>query len=127
MLGWLTVEYQDCITNASCDVERNRILLMKAWRPGLRNITIPRHCPNQVCNICVGHFSFQRQGFAKRAHHVADLETMMSCQERHWSPAARAVDMAQGVVTGSQPQVNKLSELSETEVEAWRTSRTMVQ
>jgi len=41
--------------------------------------------------------------------------------------AARAVDMAQGVVTGSAPQVNRLRELSETEVETWRVSRTMVQ
>jgi hypothetical protein len=40
--------------------------------------------------------------------------------------AARAVDMALGVVTGSAPQVNKLRELSETEVETWRTNRTMV-
>jgi hypothetical protein len=41
--------------------------------------------------------------------------------------AARAVDMAQGVVTGNAPQVNKLRELSEAEVETWRKSRTMVQ
>lgn len=40
---------------------------------------------------------------------------------------ARAMDMAQGVVTGSAPQVNKLRELSGVEVETWRTSRMMVQ
>ena len=41
--------------------------------------------------------------------------------------AARAVDMAQGVLTRSAPQLNKLRELSEVEVETWRMSRTMVQ
>jgi general stress protein 26 len=41
--------------------------------------------------------------------------------------AARAVDMAQGVVTGNVPAVNKLRELSEGEIETWRASRTMVQ
>lgn len=40
---------------------------------------------------------------------------------------ARALDIAQGVVTGSAPAVNKLRELSEQEVETWRSSNRMVQ
>lgn len=40
---------------------------------------------------------------------------------------ARGVDLAQGIVTGSAPKVNKLRELSEKEVETWRSSNRMVQ
>jgi len=40
---------------------------------------------------------------------------------------SRAAEMAQGVVTGKAPQVNKLREISEQEVETWRSSKKMVQ
>lgn len=40
---------------------------------------------------------------------------------------SRAAEMAQGVVTGKAPAVNKLRELSEQEVETWRSSNKMVQ
>lgn len=43
------------------------------------------------------------------------------------SMPARAMDIAQGVVTGSSPAVNKLRELSEQEIETWRSSNRMVQ
>lgn len=39
----------------------------------------------------------------------------------------RAAEMAQGVVTGKAPAVNKLRELSEQEIETWRSSKRMVQ
>jgi hypothetical protein len=35
--------------------------------------------------------------------------------------------MAQGVVTGKAPVVNKLREISEQEIETWRSSNKMVQ
>lgn len=41
--------------------------------------------------------------------------------------AGRAAEMVQGVMTGSAPAVNKLRELSEQEVETWRSSNVMVQ
>jgi general stress protein 26 len=41
--------------------------------------------------------------------------------------ATRAVDVAKGVVTGNVPAVNKLRELSEVEIETWRSSKRMVQ
>lgn len=40
---------------------------------------------------------------------------------------SRAAEVAQGVVTGSAPAVNKLRELSEQEVATWRSSQKMVQ
>jgi hypothetical protein len=40
---------------------------------------------------------------------------------------SRGVEMAQGVVTGKAPQVNKLRELSEQEIETWRSSKKMVE
>lgn len=40
---------------------------------------------------------------------------------------ARGVEMAQGVMTGKAPAVNKLREISESEVEMWRTSNKMVE
>lgn len=40
---------------------------------------------------------------------------------------SRAAEMAQGVVTGKAPAVNKLRELSEQEIETWRSSNKMVQ
>ncbi|KAE9364022.1 hypothetical protein N431DRAFT_489826 [Stipitochalara longipes BDJ] len=40
---------------------------------------------------------------------------------------SRGIEMAQGVVTGKAPAVNKLRELSEKEVETWRSSNKMVQ
>jgi hypothetical protein len=40
---------------------------------------------------------------------------------------SRGVEMAQGVVTGKAPQVNKLRELSEQEIETWRSSNKMVE
>lgn len=39
----------------------------------------------------------------------------------------RAAEMAQGVVTGSAPAVNKLRELTEQEIVTWRSSNKMVQ
>jgi general stress protein 26 len=39
----------------------------------------------------------------------------------------RGVEMAQGVVTGQAPEVNKLRELNEQEIETWRSSNKMVQ
>lgn len=39
----------------------------------------------------------------------------------------RIAEMAQGVVTGSAPAVNKLRELSEQDILTWRSSRKMVQ
>jgi len=41
--------------------------------------------------------------------------------------AGRAVEVAQGVLTGKTAQVNKLRTLSEEEVETWRSSQRMVQ
>lgn len=43
------------------------------------------------------------------------------------SAIARGVEMAQGVVTGNAPAVNKLREISESEIEMWRASKKMVQ
>jgi hypothetical protein len=40
---------------------------------------------------------------------------------------SRGVEMAQGVVTGKAPAVNKLREISEQEIETWRSSNKMVQ
>jgi len=40
---------------------------------------------------------------------------------------ARGVELAQGLVTGKAPAVNKLREISESEVEMWRTSNRMVE
>jgi len=40
---------------------------------------------------------------------------------------SRGIEMAQGVVTGKAPAVNKLREISEQEIETWRSSRKMVQ
>ena len=40
---------------------------------------------------------------------------------------SRGVEMAQGVITGKAPQVNKLRELTEQEIETWRSSNNMVQ
>lgn len=40
---------------------------------------------------------------------------------------ARGVEMAQGIVTGKAAQVNKLREITEQEIESWRTSNNMVQ
>jgi general stress protein 26 len=40
---------------------------------------------------------------------------------------SRAADIAQGVVTGKAPSVNKLREISEQEIETWRSSNKMVQ
>ena len=37
------------------------------------------------------------------------------------------VEMAQGVVTGKAPAVNKLREISEQEIQTWRSSNEMVQ
>ncbi|RDW91914.1 hypothetical protein BP5796_01308 [Coleophoma crateriformis] len=42
------------------------------------------------------------------------------------SAIARAAEMAQGVITGSAPAVNKLRELSEQEILTWRSSSKMV-
>ncbi|PQE14260.1 bli-3 protein [Rutstroemia sp. NJR-2017a BVV2] len=39
----------------------------------------------------------------------------------------RAKEMAQGVITGEAPKVNKLREISEEEINTWRTSQGMVQ
>jgi len=41
--------------------------------------------------------------------------------------ASRAVEMAQGVVTGKAAVVNKLREITEAEVETWRSSQRMVE
>jgi len=41
--------------------------------------------------------------------------------------AGRALDVAQGMLTGSTAKVNKLRSLSEGEVETWRSSQRMVQ
>lgn len=43
------------------------------------------------------------------------------------SAISRGVEMAQGVVTGKAPAVNKLREISEQEIETWRSSKKMVQ
>jgi Pyridoxamine 5'-phosphate oxidase like len=40
---------------------------------------------------------------------------------------SRGIDMARGVVTGKAPAVNKLRELTEQEIETWRSSNKMVQ
>jgi len=40
---------------------------------------------------------------------------------------SRGIEMAQGVVTGKAPAVNKLRELTEQEIETWRSSNKMVQ
>jgi hypothetical protein len=40
---------------------------------------------------------------------------------------SRAADLAQGVITGNAPTVNKLREITEQEVETWRSSSKMVQ
>jgi general stress protein 26 len=42
------------------------------------------------------------------------------------SAMARGVEIAQGIVTGKAAQVNKLRELSELEIETWRSSSKMV-
>jgi hypothetical protein len=42
------------------------------------------------------------------------------------STIARGVEIAQGVVTGKAAQVNKLRELTEQEIETWRSSSKMV-
>src|SRR4051812_25592176 len=39
----------------------------------------------------------------------------------------RAKEMAQGVISGEAPKVNKLREISEEEINTWRTSQGMVQ
>ena len=39
----------------------------------------------------------------------------------------RAAEIAQGIVTGKTPSVNKLREISEQEVATWRSSRKMVE
>ena len=39
---------------------------------------------------------------------------------------SRAAEMAQGVVTGKAPAINKLRELSEQEIETWRSGNEMV-
>jgi general stress protein 26 len=41
--------------------------------------------------------------------------------------AGGLVELAKGVVTGSAPKVNRLREISESEVQTWRTSKAMVQ
>jgi hypothetical protein len=43
------------------------------------------------------------------------------------SAVSRMADLAQGVITGNAPSVNKLREISEEEVETWRSSKEMVQ
>ncbi|PQE29237.1 bli-3 protein [Rutstroemia sp. NJR-2017a BBW] len=43
------------------------------------------------------------------------------------SMLGRAKEMAQGVITGEAPKVNKLREISEEEINTWRTSQGMVQ
>jgi len=40
---------------------------------------------------------------------------------------SRAAELAQGVVSGKAPEINKLRELSEQEIETWRSSKKMVQ
>lgn len=40
---------------------------------------------------------------------------------------SRGIEMAQGVVTGKAPAVNKLREISEQEIQTWRSSDEMVQ
>jgi len=40
---------------------------------------------------------------------------------------SRGIEMAQGVVTGKAPAVNKLREISEQEIETWRSSLKMVE
>jgi len=40
---------------------------------------------------------------------------------------SRGVELAQGVITGKAPAVNKLREISESEVDMWRTSNKMVE
>ena len=39
---------------------------------------------------------------------------------------SRGIELAQGVVTGKAPAVNKLREISEQEVETWRSSQKLV-
>jgi len=39
---------------------------------------------------------------------------------------SRGIEMAQGVVTGKAPAVNKLREISEQEIETWRSSHKMI-
>jgi len=43
------------------------------------------------------------------------------------SALGRAAELAQGVVTGSAPAVNRLREISEQEIVTWRSSQKMVQ
>ncbi|KAF7867457.1 uncharacterized protein EAF02_009648 [Botrytis sinoallii] len=43
------------------------------------------------------------------------------------SMLARGAEMAQGVITGKAASVNKLREISESEIQTWRTSQGMVQ
>jgi len=43
------------------------------------------------------------------------------------SAVSRAAEIAKGVVTGSTAQVNKLREISSSEIETWRSSQRMVQ
>ncbi|CZS97279.1 related to BLI-3 blue-light-inducible Bli-3 protein [Rhynchosporium agropyri] len=42
------------------------------------------------------------------------------------SAVSRAAELAQGVITGKAPSVNKLRELSEQEIKTWRSSNEMV-
>jgi hypothetical protein len=42
------------------------------------------------------------------------------------NPISRGIEMAQGVVTGSAPAVNKLREINEQEIESYRASQKMV-
>jgi hypothetical protein len=39
---------------------------------------------------------------------------------------SRGIEMAQGVVTGKAPAVNMLREISEQEIETWRSSHKMI-
>ena len=40
---------------------------------------------------------------------------------------ARGAEIAQGVITGKAASVNKLREISESEIQTWKTSQGMVQ
>lgn len=43
------------------------------------------------------------------------------------NPISRGVELAQGVITGKAPAVNKLREINEQEIETWRSSHKMVE
>jgi len=43
------------------------------------------------------------------------------------NPVSRGIEIAQGVVTGNAPAVNKLREISVEEVSAWRSSNKLVE